>query len=57
MANEKDLALMSLYVYVASNDNTPLIASPWAILTDRTGGTSGFAYAVFQGPGGEVVIS
>lgn len=57
MANETDSALMSLYAYAASNDNSPVFSSDWTVLEDRTTGTFGFAYAVFQGPGGEIVIS
>ena len=57
MANEKELSVLSLYVYEADPRNTPLLPTGWFEITPRTAGTSGFAYAVFQGPGGEVVIS
>lgn len=57
MIDPKDSALMSLYTYAASPLNSPTFSSPWTILKDRTDGTAGFAYAVFSGPGGEIVIS
>ena len=56
MATEKDAAVLSLYVYKASLENTPVLSN-WTRIEDRTAGTFGFAYAVFQGPGGEIVIS
>ncbi len=56
MANEKDLAVLSLYVYEADSRNKPDIPTGWSILTDAVG-TSGFAYAVFQGSAHEIVIS
>ena len=59
MANTQESAVLSLYVYradVPDGFNKPLLPSGWVSLAEATG-TSGFAYAVFQGPGGEVVIS
>ena len=47
MANEKDLALLSLYAYRASDKNT-VIPSGWVAIRDRTEGIAGFAYAVFR---------
>lgn len=57
MANQKDLALLSLYTYRASDDNTVLPAN-WVTLRDRTEGSAGFAYAIFRNTGAnEIVIS
>ena len=56
MANEKDAAVLSLYVYKASQENTPVLSN-WTRIEDRTQGASGFAYAVFQSTSGEIVIS
>jgi hypothetical protein len=56
MATVKDAAILSLYVYNAPPANTPSLPN-WTRIEDRTEGTNGFAYAVFSGPGGEIVIS
>ena len=57
MANEKELSVLSLYVYKADSRNTALLPTGWVEIAPRTQGNFGFAYAVFQGPGGEIVIS
>lgn len=58
MANEKDLALMSLYAYATHVNNTPILPSSWSLLRDRTEGTAGFAYTVLRNTStNEIVIA
>ena len=59
MATKEELAVLSLYVYKADDQqiNSPNLPTGWFELKPRTEGINGFAYAVFQGPGGEIVIS
>lgn len=49
MITDKELAVLSLYVYRTdtNNVNAPSLID-WQLLQDRTDGSLGFAYAIFQ---------
>ena len=57
MVTEKELSILSLHTYRVDVQriNEPLQGS-WTILKNRTEGSGGFAYAVFQ-KGSEIVIA
>ena len=58
MITQQTYALLALRVYDAEKVfNKPMLPTGWTELPNPIPVTSGFAYAVYQGPGSDIVIS